>query len=100
MLTSHDSPFNHTDWDAAQANQRAMTEQIVPIIKKITPGGSCYLNEGDVNEPEWQKTFYGSSYQKLLGIKNKYDPSNVFWGRTAVGSEAWFETDDKHLCKA
>ncbi|EFQ99475.1 6-hydroxy-D-nicotine oxidase [Nannizzia gypsea CBS 118893] len=94
------TPYNHNDWNAAQANQRAMTEQIVPIIKNITPGGSCYLNEGDFNEPDWQRTFYGSSYQKLLSIKQKYDSSNMLWGRTAVGSEAWYETDDKHLCKA
>ncbi|EEQ31308.1 hypothetical protein McanMca71_004577 [Microsporum canis] len=96
LLTS----FSHADWNVAQANQRAMTEQIVPIIKKITPGGSCYLNEGDVNEPDWQQTFYGASYEKLLGIKQKYDSSSLLWGRTAVGSEAWTETDDKHLCKA
>ncbi|KAK2819431.1 hypothetical protein FQN49_007853 [Arthroderma sp. PD_2] len=95
LLTS----FSHTDWDLAQAKQRAMTEEIVPIVKKITPGGSCYLNEADFNEPDWQQTFYGEPYKKLAEIKKKYDPSSLLWGRTTVGSEAWAETDTKHLCK-
>ena len=78
-----------------------LTETLLPTLAKLLPGGgSTYLNEGDFREPKWQKVFYGVNYETLVKIKNKYDPDSIFWGRTAVGSGNWEETDDKRLCKA
>lgn len=57
------------------------------------------LNEGDPNEQDWQSVFYGENYPRLLDIKNRYDPNRVFYGRTAVGSEAWMESKDGRLCR-
>ena len=37
----------------------------------------------DFGDRYWGK----ANYQKLLQIKNKYDPDNVFWCRNCVGSE-------------
>ena len=62
-------------------------------------GGSAYLNQADFREPNWQQVFYGENYDRLLELKNKYDPNHVFWGRTTVGSEQWAETDDHRLCQ-
>lgn len=66
---------------------------------KCTNGTFPSLNEGNPNEPDWQKVFYGKSYQRLLEIKNRYDPDRVFYGRTAVGSEALVERKDGRLCR-
>ncbi|KAK8131820.1 FAD-binding domain-containing protein, partial [Apiospora sp. TS-2023a] len=57
------------------------------------------LNEGNPNEPEWEKVFYGENYPRLLKIKNRYDPDRVLHGRTAVGSETWVERKDGRLCR-
>lgn len=66
-----------------------MTNSIIPALEAITPGSGAYLNEADVFQPDWQSTFYGSNYQRLESIKDKYDPNGLFYGQTAVGSERW-----------
>ncbi|KAL9023674.1 MAG: hypothetical protein Q9196_007050, partial [Gyalolechia fulgens] len=71
------------------ALQRRMTDVYQPALEKITPGSGCYLNEGDPYQPDWQQTFYGANYQKLREIKRKYDPRDLFYATTAVGSEEW-----------
>ncbi|KAE8448784.1 hypothetical protein EG329_008786 [Mollisiaceae sp. DMI_Dod_QoI] len=61
---------------------------VMKQLRDITPGAGSYGNEGDVLEPDFQHSFYGD-YEKLLKIKGKYDPDDVFWAVTAVGSEGW-----------
>ncbi|KAI8812903.1 hypothetical protein BJ742DRAFT_850152 [Cladochytrium replicatum] len=60
-------------------------------LRKLTPGGGTYYNEGDVNEADWQGAFFGSNYPRLLAIKNKWDPSRVFNVWKGVG---WVEKQD------
>ncbi|KAK2766506.1 hypothetical protein FQN53_006723 [Emmonsiellopsis sp. PD_33] len=90
-------------WNANEemvAMQRKMTEDYVPKLAALAPDAGAYLNEADFRQPDFQKAFYGSNYGKLLGIKAKYDPHSIFYGRTAVGSEAWVQEDDGRLCRA
>ncbi|EMR66545.1 putative fad linked oxidase-like protein [Eutypa lata UCREL1] len=61
-------------------------------LREVSPEGGSYLNEGDVMEPDFQQAFFGSHYDRLLDIKNKYDPWDTFWAPTAVGSEGWYIT--------
>jgi hypothetical protein len=55
--------------------------------RDISPGAGSYLSESDRMEPNFQWSFYGSYYPKLLALKQKFDAKNVFWAATAVGSE-------------
>ncbi|KAF2789998.1 FAD-binding domain-containing protein [Melanomma pulvis-pyrius CBS 109.77] len=57
--------------------QNTISAAIQPF-KALTPGGGCYVNEGDWTEENWQQTFFGSNYEKLLMIKKKFDPSGLF----------------------
>lgn len=68
-------------------------------LEEITPGGGSYINEGDPNQPDFQDAFYGAHYTVLEGIKDKYDPDGVFYGRTVVGSERWASQVDGRLCR-
>lgn len=77
-----------------------MTNDLVPKLKALSPGGGSYLNEADPFEPEWKDAFYGPNYNRLLSIKNKYDSAGVFYGRTAVGNDAWTLKDNGRLCRA
>lgn len=52
-----------------------------------SPGAGGYLSESDRMEPNFQWAFNGRYYPKLLEEKRKFDPRNVFWASTAVGSE-------------
>lgn len=79
--------------------QERVTAQLGPVLDALTPGGGAYLNEADMNQPNWQQAFYGSNYPRLLLIKKKYDPEGVFWGPTAVGSEEWNVAKDGRLCR-
>jgi FAD/FMN-containing dehydrogenase len=57
--------------------------------RDVSPGAGSYLAESDILEPDFQQSFYGSKYERLLKIKKQLDPKDVFFAQTAVGSEFW-----------
>ncbi|CAI7666400.1 unnamed protein product [Penicillium pancosmium] len=54
-------------------------------LKKLSPGGGAYLNEAHYLEPQWQQTYFGSFYDRLLKVKNDYDPTHIFDCYKCVG---------------
>jgi hypothetical protein len=70
-----------------EAVQRKITENWMGRLRVYGPGG--YGNEGDVMEPDFAGAFFGTNYDRLLQIKRKTDPYDLFWAPTAVGSESW-----------
>ncbi|KAI1375600.1 hypothetical protein F4677DRAFT_454849 [Hypoxylon crocopeplum] len=69
-------------------------------LRAVTPGGGTYMNEATYDNPNWKTDYYGTNYNQLLSIKNKYDPDYVFWGNVAVGSDLWRVNADGRLCRA
>ncbi|KAI9046214.1 uncharacterized protein KD926_004052 [Aspergillus affinis] len=70
-------------------------------LRDITPRGGSYMNEAIFNYPYWKEDYYGTDYERLAAIKNKYDPAHVLWATTSPGSaEAYELRRDGHLCKA
>lgn len=60
------------------------------LLKKSFPSDSgSYSNEGYFFEPDWQTTFWGANYPKLLQIKAAVDPDGLFVCHHCVGSEYW-----------
>ncbi|KAB5532765.1 FAD binding domain-containing protein [Coniochaeta sp. 2T2.1] len=57
--------------------------------RAVSPGAGAYLSEADYIEPNFQQSFWGTKYAKLLQIKQKYDPLGVFYAHQTVGSENW-----------
>ncbi|KAK4185827.1 6-hydroxy-D-nicotine oxidase, partial [Podospora australis] len=76
-----------------------LQQNVLGPFKKVAPvseGGGAYLNEANVDEPdgEWQGGWYGvENYQRLVRIKQKWDPKELFYATTAVGSEGWVVRD-------
>ncbi|KAL2156769.1 hypothetical protein VTH82DRAFT_1515 [Thermothelomyces myriococcoides] len=70
-----------------EAVQRKITDDWMGRLRPFGPGG--YGNEGDVMEPDFGEAFFGTNYDRLLQIKRKVDPYDLFWAPTAVGSERW-----------
>jgi FAD/FMN-containing dehydrogenase len=68
----------------AQAIGRAMAE-----LRKLVPDPGSYVSESNYFEKDWQRTFWGSNYPRLLKIKRKYDPEGLFFVHHGVGSEDW-----------
>ncbi|EQL01325.1 FAD binding domain-containing protein [Ophiocordyceps sinensis CO18] len=94
-------PYNHAEYAGNIPLQQEITNTFMPRLEALTPGGGSYLNEGDINQPNWQTAFYGVNYPALRRIKEKYDAHGLFYGLTAVGSEKWeyrMRTDGR-LCR-
>lgn len=79
---------NATQVEQQEAYDR-MTYETVPQLKALAPESGAYFNEGDANDPNWQYTYFGENYPRLLAVKNRYDPNSVLWCRSCVGSEEW-----------
>ncbi|CAG5182752.1 uncharacterized protein ALTATR162_LOCUS10317 [Alternaria atra] len=96
LITANLVPENATAAQFAEASDY-LTYDIMDSWRAVAPaseGGGVYLNEADIQEPNWQTDFYGAKhYPKLLAIKKKWDPKGVFYATTAVGSEDWVVKD-------
>ncbi|KAK0616823.1 hypothetical protein B0T14DRAFT_538583 [Immersiella caudata] len=68
-------------------------------LRELAPGTGAYVNEASKYEPgNWQKTFWGDNYERLLKLKREVDPNDVFWCQPCVGNERWQEVGDM-LCR-
>ncbi len=80
-------PVGITAKEARELDARA--KRYIDLWRAVTPGAGAYMNEGDPTEPNWQQSFYGRNYARLLDIKKRVDPWGLFWAQTTVGSEEW-----------
>jgi FAD/FMN-containing dehydrogenase len=71
---------------AATTGARGVTEAM-RLIRDLVPGAGAYVNECDYFEPDWQSSLWGPNYPRLLDIKRRYDPMNLFHVHHGVGSE-------------
>ncbi|KAL8369951.1 hypothetical protein RB595_000349 [Gaeumannomyces hyphopodioides] len=100
--------------DASPAAVGAANARLLDVIMRrwrdaapASEGGGSYLNEGTPVEPDWQASYYGEQYARLLEIKRRWDPSEVFYVTTGVGSEGWevrdgeqgTQTQNGRLCR-
>ncbi|GME30197.1 putative FAD binding domain protein [Neofusicoccum parvum] len=92
-------------WDFAaprEANlqrEALLNDVVVPKLTALTPGSGTYLNEANFALRSWKEDFYGVNYDRLRAIKSVWDPNDLFYGPTMVGSDAWVEQDGR-LCRA
>ncbi|KAG7096002.1 hypothetical protein E1B28_006684 [Marasmius oreades] len=88
-----------TPFEKIAEDQAKITTQLTPLLKTVTPGSGSYLNEADPNDPDFKEAFYGANYDKLLAIKDKWDPDQILYGSIAVGGDRWQQEDDGRLCR-
>ncbi|KAI0191910.1 FAD binding domain protein [Astrocystis sublimbata] len=77
-----------------------LIDVIVPALKALAPEGGAYLNEANRRQADWKESFYGVNYERLISIKKAHDPDDLFFGPTAVGSDAWVLEDSGRLCRS
>jgi len=95
------TPWNFAaPWADMIALQDKMTDSIMPQIEAVTPGSGAYMNEADFRQPNYKEVFFGSNYQKLLSIKNKWDADHLFYAIKSVGSDYWNVAADGRMCSA
>jgi FAD/FMN-containing dehydrogenase len=79
-------PGHEPDLELAARRAERVTAAMAPI-RAITPGAGSYVNETNYFEENWQDSFWGDNYGRLLVVKQEFDPANVFNIHHAVGNE-------------
>jgi hypothetical protein len=86
-------------WDSGASLQeiatlsKTLTNDWMAPLRAATPGSGAYASEADVAEPDFQQSFYGTDkYQRLYALKQKLDPTGLFYANKAVSSENWYIT--------
>ncbi|KAI0972014.1 FAD-binding domain-containing protein [Xylaria arbuscula] len=89
--------------NASSKELRVIQQQVnewQQLFRPITVGGGAYVNEATFDDPHWKEDYFGANYDRLLQIKNKYDPKFTLWQHTSVGADAYWEVaDDGRLCR-
>ncbi|KAF2739860.1 FAD-binding domain-containing protein [Polyplosphaeria fusca] len=87
-------------WEVKMEKEKFQTEVVGGALRKAGPDGATYVNEGDLNEPNWQESYWGSNYPRLLELRKKWDPAGVLYTKTTPGTEDWAVIDyGRRLCK-
>ncbi|KAL4814967.1 hypothetical protein BDW67DRAFT_186262 [Aspergillus spinulosporus] len=76
------------DWATVYNASTAVTSWM-DVMRAIAPEFGAYMSEGDLFEPNQTEAFYGANYERLYALKQKYDPTGLFFALTAVGAEDW-----------
>ncbi|KAH0848534.1 FAD binding domain-containing protein [Fonsecaea pedrosoi] len=76
---------------AKVATTTHLREVETEALRELAPNTGAYVNEADPTEPNWQKTFWGSNYPRLLQLKRHWDPKGIFWCVPCVGHKDGWE---------
>ena len=74
---------------AAARRSAAAVGSAMAALKRLAPDGGCYFAESNFFESGWQKAYWGPNYPRLAAVKQKFDPTGLFFVHHGVGSEAW-----------
>ena len=70
------------------------------VWRDWAPDSGSYINEANPFNTNFKYDFYGGHYDRLLEIKERYDPSYSLHVQSGVGSDAWdYNLDDGKLCR-
>jgi hypothetical protein len=73
-------------WSGVTEAQTALAQAVVDNATNVF-GTTAYYNEDWILEKDWQKSFFGNQYARLLRIKRNVDSKGLFSCRQCVGSE-------------
>jgi len=74
---------------AAARKFREQISRCMAELRAVAANGGAYVSESNFFEKDWQHSYWGSNYERLLRVKKKYDPTELFFVHNGVGSEGW-----------
>ncbi|KAL4762065.1 uncharacterized protein BDW70DRAFT_167241 [Aspergillus foveolatus] len=82
--------------------RQALTNANQDLLKQVTGGAGygAYTNEATFDNPDWKTDYFGTNYDTLLRVKQRYDPGHALYGAATVGSDYWSMQGDGRLCVA
>ncbi|KAJ4344091.1 hypothetical protein N0V95_006359 [Ascochyta clinopodiicola] len=91
---------NSTPQEALSAAGTWTNENSEEAWRQWAPDSGAYINEANPFNSNFKKDFYGGHYDRLLEIKNKYDPTASLFVQAGVGSDQWdYSLDSGKLCR-
>jgi hypothetical protein len=81
-------PGHEPDLALARQNATKIGQAMNELRKVVSEAGS-YVSESNYFNDSWQESFWGPNYPRLRAIKNRYDPTGLFFVHHGVGSEDW-----------
>jgi len=76
--------------DVAEARAKAvMISKAMGELRKVAPERASYVSESNFFEKDWQQSYWGANYERLLAVKRRYDADGLFFVHHGVGSEDW-----------
>lgn len=96
LTLGHSLPSD-PDWIAYDHAQHEMATTRLPALQALeegTMGG--YLGIPFPYESHPSQVFWGSHYDRLVALKGRWDPDDLFLTRLGVGSERW---DEEGMCR-
>ncbi|KAJ7196212.1 FAD-binding domain-containing protein [Mycena pura] len=68
-------------YNSSVADIRAALASVHDFVREdltaLAPDSGAYMNEADVYESNYEYTYWGTNYERLLAIKKKYDPHGL-----------------------
>ncbi|QSZ31942.1 hypothetical protein DSL72_001511 [Monilinia vaccinii-corymbosi] len=66
--------------------QISLLHNLTAMVEELTPAGGAYFNEAHPWTRDWKEAWWGpQNYERLAGIKRKYDPDNLLSCWKCVG---------------
>lgn len=60
-------------------------QKAINVLREELIGNATFINHSDINEPMWERSFWGDeNFKKLVAYKNKYDPQNLFNNKFSI----------------
>lgn len=81
-------PGHEPNVEAAQKGALAVKDA-ANALREVVPGAGAYVSESNFFDPNWQTSYWGPHYPRLLTVKKRYDPDGLFFVHNGVGSEEW-----------
>jgi FAD/FMN-containing dehydrogenase len=84
---THPGVAGHEPDLRAAAAGAAAVKDAMAAVRSVSGGSGSYVNESDFFEDDWQHSYWGDHYPRLVEIKRRYDPDNVFAVHHGVGTD-------------
>ncbi|GFP57131.1 FAD-linked oxidoreductase hmp9 [Trichoderma asperellum] len=75
-----------TPYSEVKAAQDDITYVKGASLESLAPDTRTYINEAHYKDPNYLANFYGTTRPTLEAIKKKYDPNDLFYCVTCIGS--------------
>ncbi|KFA74436.1 hypothetical protein S40288_08916 [Stachybotrys chartarum IBT 40288] len=70
------------------------------VWREWAPDSGSYINEANPFNRNFEHDYYGGNYDRLVEIKDKYDPSSSLFVQSGVGGHFWqYDLNSGMLCR-